>query len=99
MTITTCPLLPCGGRAVGEVAPHTPSGAGRGPALHQYRTPVPDRPEKGARVRGWVVGWRRPGLGGLALRRQRLATQVVDRLLLLWVAGIRGAPLDRHIGL
>src|SRR6267378_1537012 len=101
MTLTARPPHPGAVGPGGDDIPHTPSGAGRGPALHQYRTPFPDRPDKrgrGARREGVPGGWKNRS-GGLAPVRKRLAAQVIDGLPLLRIPVVRRAALDRHVRL
>src|SRR5882762_5150589 len=101
MTLTARPPHPGAVGPGGDDIPHTPSGAGRGPALHQYRTPFPDRPEKRRRraPREGGTGRSEGFSGRLALVRERLAAQVIDGLLPLRVPLVRRAALDRHVRL
>src|SRR2546422_6778057 len=102
MTITACPPLPGAGMVGGDDTPRAPFGAGRGPALHQYRTPFRDRPERKGRAgapAGGVPDRPKTDSGGLALGRKRLTAQVLDGLFLLRVPVVRQATVDRHVRL
>src|SRR5439155_10605411 len=77
----------------------TLSRAGHGAAFHQYGTPSGDRPEWTVKGGPWGNGVRDAFSGGLALHGKGLSTQVVNRPLLLGVAGFRQPSVDRDVGL